>query len=424
MSEIVSGSASIVDLYQRIGLFKGSPVRIAQATFGYLDDVMNGRVDLVDATNPFIMLLETSAVHTALAINESLLNLRRSYVGLAETDEDIYRHMTDDEYIGRFSVPGSANFTFMIDYNDLLNALVQDDVENCKKGILHRDTFVTVDGTTFTFQYPIVFRRFPNGVMQVTYDTSINSPVSKPSNNLIAIKARQDSRGQKLLYFTIPLKQFSISSSNFALQRSSIFTKDIQFSDQFVFARVFQKNGDNPSWVEMFTTHSDQVFDKNKPTAVLQVTTNSLNVSIPYIYNTQGSVSGQIRIDLYTSKGQVDINLGNYLLDKFEVKLRNIDTIRDDSVFTNIWGNITLLAFSQDILTGGINAVTFDELKNHEKNIDYYRLIIIEADCTSQEQCEIVLNKILEAKKYLVKDLQLRIPANKLLGQCVICLIL
>ena len=53
----------------------------------------------------------------------------------------------------------------------------------------------------------------------------------------------------------------------------------------------------------------------------------------------------------------------------------------------------------------GYDTVTFDELKNHEKNIDYYRLIIIEADCTSQEQCEIVLNKILEAKKYLVNTI-------------------
>ena len=53
----------------------------------------------------------------------------------------------------------------------------------------------------------------------------------------------------------------------------------------------------------------------------------------------------------------------------------------------------------------GYETVTFDELKNHEKNIDYYRLIIIEADCTSQEQCEIVLNKILEAKKYLVNTI-------------------
>ena len=53
----------------------------------------------------------------------------------------------------------------------------------------------------------------------------------------------------------------------------------------------------------------------------------------------------------------------------------------------------------------GYETVAFDELKNHEKNIDYYRLIIIEADCTSQEQCEIVLNKILEAKKYLVNTI-------------------
>lgn len=369
MTELVSKSASITDLYKRIGFYKASPVRIAQATFEYFDDIMNNRVDLVDPTNPFIMLIEASSVHSALAVNESLLNLKRSYVGLAETNEDVYRHMTDSEFVGRFANPGNAPFTFMFDLNSLYKAMVQDPSDNCSKAILPRDTVVSIDTYTFTFEYPIVFRKFPNGVLQITYDTTIPSPISKPSNNVITFKVRQDNTGMKWLYFTIPLKQMKISSSNYAIQRESVFSKDILFEDQFVYSKVFQKSEANQRWVELYTTHSDQVFDKTTPTAILKVTEGKLNVTIPFIYNTLGTITGQIRIDVYTSKGGIDVNLSSYTLEKFSVKLRNLDTLRDDNAYTSIWSDINYFGFSDKILEGGSSGISFEELKS--KVINY-----------------------------------------------------
>src|SRR5690606_19343716 len=135
-----------------------SPTRIVQATCEFFDEVMKEKVDIVDPTNPFMLLLETSAAHAALATNESLLNLRRTYIGLAQTDDDIYRHMTDTEYLGRFSTPGTAMFTFIIEYSTLRNAMMDpnvkdefdnigtwDPVENCFKAIIPRDTVHVVD---------------------------------------------------------------------------------------------------------------------------------------------------------------------------------------------------------------------------------------------------------------------------------------
>jgi len=370
MTEIVSGSASITDLYNRIGYYKGSPVRIAQATYDFLDEVLNNQIDLVDPTNPFILGLEMSSLHTALAVNESLLNLRRSYAGLAQTDQDIYRHMTDAEYIGRFATPGSVPFTFMFDLNSLLNALVEDTTENCMKAIIPRDTFITIDTYTFTLEYPIVIRQFPNGVMQITHDTSISSPISTPSNNIISFKTRQDSNGIKWLYFVAPVKEMTIVTSNYAFQQQKVFNFNIPFTSQFLFARVFQKsNTTGADWVEMVTTHSDQVFDQTTPTAVLMVTSLNLNVTIPYIYNTLGTVSGTIRIDLYTTDGNIDVNMGGYTLDQFAIKFRAIDSIRDTNVYTNIWSTVNYLTFSDQILSGGSDGIAFTTLKN--KVINY-----------------------------------------------------
>lgn len=370
MTELVSGSTSIQKLYDNISQYKGSPSHLLQASYDFLEEVMESKVDIVDPTNPFIVLLEMSAVHTAMAVTESLLNLRRSYVSLAQTDEDIYRHMTDDEYVGRFATPGFVKFTFMVELNEINNKLVYDETENCYKGIIPRDTEHNVDVYTFTHEYPIVFRRYPNNVLQITYDVTINSPISTPSNNLIEYTGRVDNNGVRWIQFSVPLKQMKVSTSNYTIQKNEIFNKNIPFTDYFVYARVFNKStSTNNEWVELKTTHSDQVFDNNTPTAVLRVTTGNLNVTIPYIYNISNLITGSIRIDIYTTKGDISTNLSTYTLDSFSIKYRSIDEKRDTNVYTNVWTNLSMFAYSDQTITGGVNSIDFETIKN--KLINY-----------------------------------------------------
>ncbi len=368
MSELASGSAGIADLIKRVDFYKASPVRSAQALFDYFDDVMNNRVSLVDTTNPFVLLAESAAVLSSMAVNTSLINLRKANPGLAETDEDIYRHMTDKEYIDRFATPGYANFIFMLQFDSLINNLEFDSVENCNKGIIPRDSIITVDTYTFTLEYPIVIRQFSNGVIQITYDLSIESPISKPSNNIIPFKVRQDATGNRTLYFTVPVKQMKLESFNFATSRSSVFRQEVLFDDEFVHARVFQKTNSNSTWNELRSTHSDQVFDNDVPTALLEVLDGKLNVSIPYIYQSLGLLGSSIRVDIYTTKGEVSIDLGTYKTENYTTRLRNIDTVRDDSVFTNIWSAVNYIAFSTEILNSGKNGISFDTLKQKIKD--------------------------------------------------------
>lgn len=370
MTKLASGSASIADLIKRIGWYKGSPTRIVQATFDFFDDVMNQRVDVVDPNSPFVMLVEASAVHTAIAVNDNLINLRRGYIGLAQTDSDIYRHMTDDEYIGRFAYPNSTGFTFMIQMDSLNNAMVYDDEEDCWKAIIPRDTVHTVDNLVFTHEYPIVIRRFPSGAYQISYDMTYESPFGQPANNLIQPSGGRNPQGVSWLYFTVPVKQMKVSSTIFPTDKLSVFRKDIPFDDQFVHARVFNKSGpaDSSQWVELRTTHSDQVFDNTVPTAVLTVTTGNLNVTIPYIYNTSNLVTGSLRVDLYTTKGVISVNLSSYAPEAFATQMRSLDEKRDVNAYTNIWGQVSYLAFGRSITTGGKDAIPFSELKQKVTN--------------------------------------------------------
>lgn len=363
MTELVSGSSSIQNLIENIGWYKGSPTRIMQATYDFLDEVLQNNVSLVDPTNPFILGLEIGATQAALAINESLLNQRRTYVGLAQTEQDIYRHMTDTEYLGRFAIPGQDSFQFMFELTSLTNAMKPDSLDNSLKAIIPRDSYITVDNYVFTLQYPIIIRKDNNGSFQVTYDLTYPSPISTPSSNIIPVKGRQDSSGTKWLYFEVPIKQMEIKTVIQAVSQSKIFNLDIAIKDQFMYARAFLKSGTSDEWVEMHTTHSDQSFDPSILTAVFNVTTGNLNVTIPYIYNTQGLLIGQVRIDVYTTKGDVTVNMGSYNLDAFTLNFYAIDKVRDLNQYTNVWGSVTRVAFSDQILQGGSDGVSFATLK-------------------------------------------------------------
>lgn len=379
MTELVSGSTAIANLYGRMGWYRSSPARISQATYDFMDEVLKGQVDLVDPTNPFIMGMEMSAFQSASAVNENLINQRRTYATLAQTDDEIYRHMTNLEYRGRFSRPGFVNFKYIMALQELYNALKPEYLLNdtsgqyelfSYRGTIPRDTTHTIDGLVFTNEYPIEFRLYPNtNVLQITYNVEIPSPISTPTNNVIKYTVRQNEEGVKWLYFDVPVKQMLIETVYTTIQKNSIFRKDLPFNNEFLYARVFNKSEatvddtGEQQWVELYTTHSDQIFDIKKPTAVFTVTTGNINITIPYIYLTQGVLTGQIRMDVYTTQGNISTNLSTYALDLFQTQFRSINEKRDTDDFTEIWGQVSTLVFSTDAVSGGQNGKTFREIQ-------------------------------------------------------------
>lgn len=358
-------SVTITELMSRLEHYKSNPSAIQDVVFDYLKEVTGGTVDVVDPTNPFVFLLESSAVNTALAINESLTGLRMQYPSLAQTDADLYHHLSDKDYLDRFASPADATFTVAMQVADVLNKLQYSDVESCYKATLPRDTRFEIDQYTFTLQYPIDIRKYNNGVVKISYDATIPSSLESLSSNIIDYVVRADNNGVQWIFFEVTLKQFKIDSTTYPLQKSTLFKTTITHSDQYYFMRAFYKaNSTSGTWLEMKTTHSDQVFDPFDPTAVIQVYDGYVTVSIPPVYLNTNLISGQVRFDLYTTKGVLSLNLANYKPDAFSISPIAINEERDLNVYTNALSNISYYAYSVGAISGGSDGITFSTLRD------------------------------------------------------------
>ena len=73
-----SKSIDIQQELNNLAVYRYHPNGIFNATINRCQDMVDGKIELVDPSNPFIYLLETSCLNTAYAIQEfTLLNRKR-----------------------------------------------------------------------------------------------------------------------------------------------------------------------------------------------------------------------------------------------------------------------------------------------------------------------------------------------------------
>lgn len=347
-----------------------NPFKIQRAVFNALDAVLEDDSAVVDPTTPFGFSLETAAVLTAGAIAYDNDLTRRQYPAAANNIEDLYYHMADVDYLGRFSYPTVGKFTLIFDKNEIISRMVEDDKLNIKKVVIPRNTFIKVGDLQFTFEYPLEIRQLPHGGLQIIIDNEIISPIKTLSTNQVnweINKHRTNDQQFEWLLVNVNLQQLTLNSYTAHTTRGSSFVKNYSLSDYFYYARVFYQDS-NRKWVEMATTHCQNVYDIAKPTALLKVMDNSLRVSIPKIYVDQGYLDGAVRVDVYETKGKLNVDLSGYFFTDYTVTFRAIDDNDITDYVTALDKLNTIGAFSKDIVSGGRGPLSFRELRSRVIN--------------------------------------------------------
>ena len=343
---------------------KYSPTDIQRLSMKLVDDFMNGTKTMVDASNPVSLCLETSAVLVAAAMEQNSANTRKLYQSLTLNQEDLYLHMSDKDYINRFSTPSKTTFKLYLQKEELIRRLVYDTNTGTKKLIIPRNTIFRVMETKFSIQYPIEIRQLSHGGITVVYDTSIPSPIKSLDSNVIKWGFVTDTKnnGGTWLAMEVEVDQFEIISKRDVVSEAVEFSTEIILSDNYYYTRVFYEK--NNTWVEIETTHSAQVYDIYKPTAILKVLEKSIVVRIPQIYVNSKLLGRKLRIDVYQTKGKLDMILGEYTKDAFGAQWLDLDYVNALSKYSTaltVFNN--LMAFSTSDVTGGSNPIPFEKLR-------------------------------------------------------------
>ncbi len=338
-----------------------NPSLVVADALNQLEATFDGRLNITSPNSPYMHLMEAGAVNASALMLEQEAYNRRQYPSVALTQEDLYLHMSGADYAGRFAQPAKATFSLYLGRDEIYQRAEPEGNGGVRKITIPRHTQIEVAGVAFTMQYPIDIRIMPHGGLSIVYDNTQASPLQALSTNQVPQRLMLF-EGETFVHLEIPMYQFAINSQKYTINRSQLSERAFTFTDNFHYARVYYTNSQG-QWIEVITTHTDQVFDPTKPTAVLQVNGQALTVRIPQIYLTTQMIDTELRVDIYTTRGPLEMVLSDYTPSQFTATWRDLDQETPTAYVTALAKFNTYTLFSDNTVTGGRLPLTFSELR-------------------------------------------------------------
>lgn len=386
-----------------------SPLSLqAKALDDISEKVLNGAV-VSDGNNPFTFLTEFSSNMTADIVTKACECFNNLYPENAQTSTELYKHLSDFGYVGLYATPASTTVELVFNRDFLIDNAVNIDSPSSdhdydprkvsgtySKIIIPAYSRFTIGELVFGLMYPIEIRvrkAFSNGsidhvnsIITVVWDTSQKNPLMPLETHILAHRDYvQD--GVTLTAIEIPIYQFEVENHVENAIASTGFSKRYDYHDKFYAVRIFHFKNNN--WRELEQSFSDTNYDTDIPTAIVKVLQDigKVEIIIPHIYfnsvDYASRLGNRILVKLYTTKGEVNIDLSEYQLDQFTASFLLTDTnLVEDDTFSNMLKRIPtvfILPLSMRI-DSGTNGITFQQLKNRVKYNNSYTVKITPED--------------------------------------------
>lgn len=349
---------------ERINILAANPAAMQRMILRTLEDMTNGDVVIVDPTNPFVFLMEATCSIASAGMLQAEALVQKLYPKRAMTSEDLYRHMSDSDYLNRFDKPGRSVVHVLMDLEEFQQkAVLVPDGSGIRQIVIPKHSEIMVAGIKLTLQYPIQIRLMPHGGIGVFYDTSEISPLYTLETNRIDFKIGRVSN-RRFMKFTIPVQEMAIQSQMIQLNNVTGFAKEFDYTDKFFYCRAYTKNTVDSTWSEILVTHSEQVYDVNTPTVIVKVLEGRLSTTLPQIYFNNGTIEDSLRIDIYTTQGLDGTNLGAYKMDAYSANWLDYDTVVNSPYTAPLFTFSGLLLFSDSVIAGTAAGMTLDALRD------------------------------------------------------------
>lgn len=351
------------------------PINIQKLVLDDVQSRLGGDYEIVDVNNTWAHLVETAAnltAHMAMS-TENAINATNAL--RAQTTEDLARNMSDYDYVNQYSTPAMTHILLTLDKKYITdNALSYN--ENYKKVIIPADTTFTIGNLIFGIYYPIEIRiNKTTGTPLVVFDASEENSLHVLKQNIIPF-TEQSYMNMDLLVLKIPVYQFTKSYVEEDLVPLQGFANKYTYTERFFATRMFTTV--NGKKVELHQTLSPGSYDPYEPTARIRIEpeTKTFYVNIPQIYFTSKLMGTKLTMEVYTSKGALDVDISAIPPESI---LCNFNLNKNSSPFSKILSMIptVIVAAANNTVVGGSNGYDFEELRRRVINNAFHTSVLV-----------------------------------------------
>lgn len=352
------------------------PLNLQKLVLDDIQDRFTGGQVLVDPNQTSMFLLEQFCTSTANLAKATENTLSSWLPKRALTNEDLYKHMSDYDYVNLFSGPSTAKIdlyldkTYLYKYAEIYN-------NNYKLAVIPEKTIFKLGSLDFGIYYPINIRiNRHTGYITVVWDTNVENSIHTLNSNLLA-SSTFSYMGMELLKVSIPIYQFTRTYLEDTVIPGTGFAKKISFNDKFYAAKFYTNNLDNNK-IELHQELGKNTYNPDIPTVRMQVLLdeNALSINIPQIYITNEQIGSKIFSEIYTTKG--DITPSIVSLEAEQLKI-NFGIDNTSSKYSKVLEGLPTLFFTvqSEQTSGGNDGLDFEGLRNRVVHNSFHTSALI-----------------------------------------------
>lgn len=336
------------------------PSLMQKKVLDYIEEFSNGERVVSDPTNPFVMLLEAATISASASVIETNNIIRKKYPSLANKEDDLYVHVTDKELTNMFSIPSELTVIFYVNIIDLKLQGYRQGNSNFVETIIPKYTKLEILGVPFTLLNDIVIRMYDNNNLFVEVQINNENDMAYSDQGTLEAKIYNSSEETAWITFQVKVKQLNRITSNKTIIASDGFSQLVSIKDKYCYASVSYSNAStNGSFVPMNKSHNEEYVNPQKPTAYISVYDKNVLFKIPDVYLVDGGIDGSILIEVYETKGKLYLPVNKYKTSDWAITLGDTST----SLPASTSQNISIMVHSLDIIDGGIDGFTLEELR-------------------------------------------------------------
>jgi hypothetical protein len=110
------------------------------------------------------------------------------------------------------------------------------------------------------------------------------------------------------------------------------------------------------------------VHNLNRPTVTLRVANGVIRAELPPVYVTDELAGRQLRLDIYTTKGAMSLDLSGYNLEQYGVQWRDLNQVEDNRFSAPLERFNNYLIYGLDKVEGGQDSLPFEVLRERVLN--------------------------------------------------------